>query len=871
MTVATTAACPEAEADQEPPPPPPPPVADGGTFDDTLSLTSDDDVDAFNARGFTNITGDVVIGADVQNCVLEHVQSIRGRIRADQATQLTTLAFPRLAITGGLEAIDTPALETLAFPALIFVNGDALFRRTSAEDLSGLTDVIRIEGDLIVEENLELIALNRLGKVESVEGRFIVRDNPKLEDVAIGPVAAVGGDLVVEDNDALQSSEGLEGLETVGGDLVVSDNDALNSADGLSSVAAVGGDLVISDNDSLEDLDGAGGVEVVGGDLTVSDNNALTDVDALRDVESVGGELRLDGNQGVEDAGAIAILQALVDAGVVPSGQASVNGVVIFAQTRFDRLAVFSPSPGERFLRGADAILSIDVVVNIGNPSVQWSATLVDSNDAPIGVAIDLGTGQVLRVNTELLPIGRVRLEAVVTANGLVERRGVSVFIDDLVFAPEIEPISIRVGALAPTTEVTDGTLVVRVTERQPAALDATVLHPRDGDLSFLTQWSVDGVPLVSGAIFDLAQLAARVEPYQVTATITDRRGAEQSVPITVVVAPLVFTVDVIAPVLTGVPEGNDSLAPPYFDVVPIVLSLRHPWMQAFGATSVRVLDERGLLIANASGVASGPGVFRAQASTNVLDPGPHLLRVEVVDANGAVATAVASVDVLRVLFSAQLTSPFEGQVLQEGDPLAASASISHSLVDEGLLQRDVLRTRYFSSRSGLLRDAAGADVFAADATPSLVLPITGSQTITAEVNDSNGRVARSTRTIIVRSSNLSATLQSPAANTVLLPGTPVRLSTLVTKDVGVDALITWRIDGVELAANVAGYGTDPTNPARTDLNLGAFTFGAGIFNIPAFSEGTHTVELFVRVPEEDGPCHDPPSRPPASGDPGGR
>ena len=92
------------------------------------------------------------------------------------------------------------------------------------------------------------------------------------------PKDTVSGDLLIEDNAALLSLDGLSSLETVSGSLIVRRNAALVSVDGLAGVTSITGDLKIQDNAHLDqgeartvayDVIGEGNV---GGTITVSGN-----------------------------------------------------------------------------------------------------------------------------------------------------------------------------------------------------------------------------------------------------------------------------------------------------------------------------------------------------------------------------------------------------------------------------------------------------------------------------------------------------------------------------------------------------------------------------------------------------------------------
>ena len=114
----------------------------------------------------------------------------------------------------------------------------------------------------------------------------------------------VDGDLMILNNDLLASLEGLDGLQTVGATLAIGrrgsresylGNPALTSLAALRALRSVGG-LVIGDDDALTSLEGLGSIESIDGGVEINHNDALTSLEGLSALSSIGGELRISGN-----------------------------------------------------------------------------------------------------------------------------------------------------------------------------------------------------------------------------------------------------------------------------------------------------------------------------------------------------------------------------------------------------------------------------------------------------------------------------------------------------------------------------------------------------------------------------------------------
>ena len=107
-------------------------------------------------------------------------------------------------------------------------------------------------------------------------------------------ITSIGGNLLIQENDALTSLEGLK-ITSIGG-LTISNNAALTSLDGLESITSVGGHLEIVHTDILLSLAGLSGITAVGGHLLIKGNDALTSLDGLKGITAVGQDLEISSN-----------------------------------------------------------------------------------------------------------------------------------------------------------------------------------------------------------------------------------------------------------------------------------------------------------------------------------------------------------------------------------------------------------------------------------------------------------------------------------------------------------------------------------------------------------------------------------------------
>jgi len=116
----------------------------------------------------------------------------------------------------------------------------------------------------------------------SVTGILTI-SGPDITDLSpLSSVTSVGGDLFIQDNPVLTNLVGLGGITSVGEDLFIAGNPVLTNLDGLAGITSVGGAfLQIHDNAVLTNLDGLSGITSVGGNLQINRNGVLTNLDGF--------------------------------------------------------------------------------------------------------------------------------------------------------------------------------------------------------------------------------------------------------------------------------------------------------------------------------------------------------------------------------------------------------------------------------------------------------------------------------------------------------------------------------------------------------------------------------------------------------------
>jgi hypothetical protein len=256
-----------------------------------------------------------------------HVRLVIGDLRVTHS-ELTSLSLPLLAVSGSILIQDNLSLADAVVHPLA-LGGDLVLARNpvlaSIYTDIGLGNHAPMAGSLTVEDAplLKFFYMQspRLG------GAFTLR-RTGIEFLALDSLLEVGGDLILEANDALTSAAARH-IGLIGGDLVLRGNDAMvapfdwstfigRPSPDHSGDTVIGGEIVVSDNARLVSLSyipaiSARGVRITGnpaleyvafyylvaitGDWIISDNATLTHFGSSSDpLQVVSGSIRIERN-----------------------------------------------------------------------------------------------------------------------------------------------------------------------------------------------------------------------------------------------------------------------------------------------------------------------------------------------------------------------------------------------------------------------------------------------------------------------------------------------------------------------------------------------------------------------------------------------
>lgn len=165
----------------------------------------------------------------------------------------------------------------------IRVSGDVQIDGTDLDTLAGLERLVEIGGDLRIVDNSRLTSLDGLDGLRHVEGKVELLENRALGRVSLKRLEEAE-ELVFSGTSLLSQLGGLTALTQVRGRLYLAGHQALTDLHGLERLERVGA-LSLEQNPALASLDGLDGLLDIEGALVVRSNPALPAcaAEALRD------------------------------------------------------------------------------------------------------------------------------------------------------------------------------------------------------------------------------------------------------------------------------------------------------------------------------------------------------------------------------------------------------------------------------------------------------------------------------------------------------------------------------------------------------------------------------------------------------------
>ena len=222
------------------------------------------------------------------------------------------------------------------YPNCINIMGDIVITSLgdSITDLSGLSKIQSIAGDLEITKNPLLTNLSGLDNLGSIEGRLIISLNSKLTNLDhLNNLQKVSNGININRNDGLEKIVGLSALDSVANQIRIVNNPKLSTINGIENLSTPT-NIIIRQNDVLTSLSIANSINSlydvwIDSNLILNELNAfanlqnirdtlrmlylpqLTSLDAFNKVRMVGGNLNINNNANLQSVDGLNALESV--------------------------------------------------------------------------------------------------------------------------------------------------------------------------------------------------------------------------------------------------------------------------------------------------------------------------------------------------------------------------------------------------------------------------------------------------------------------------------------------------------------------------------------------------------------------------------
>lgn len=196
-------------------------------------------------------------------------------------------------------------------------------------NLNGLSSLRRVQGQLFISNNPNLIVLDGLPALDSVGGGIEISGNPQLETVnGFSSLTIVHNTLLISNNPKLTSFDGFNKVERItsffDSQVIIDNNASLPNVDGLASLRSFSGKstyVVISNNPALSNINGLSSLRSLNGTatgLSIINNPLLKNLDGLSSLRIFGldliGSIEIMDNATLESIDGLSNINAQFDA-----------------------------------------------------------------------------------------------------------------------------------------------------------------------------------------------------------------------------------------------------------------------------------------------------------------------------------------------------------------------------------------------------------------------------------------------------------------------------------------------------------------------------------------------------------------------------
>ncbi len=153
--------------------------------------------------------------------------------------------------------------------------------------------------DVYIRSDCEdpILDLTGLSQIKKIDGYLWIEDNHKLNSLAgLENIEQIGDFLRIEHNEQLTAIDNFFSLEKIGQDVEILHNENLQTIAGFESLVEIGGAITIRENQNLDEVTGFEEVNSVVQNISIKENPNLTTVDALKKLTSCSQDIDISNN-----------------------------------------------------------------------------------------------------------------------------------------------------------------------------------------------------------------------------------------------------------------------------------------------------------------------------------------------------------------------------------------------------------------------------------------------------------------------------------------------------------------------------------------------------------------------------------------------
>ena len=184
--------------------------------------------------------------------------------------------------------------------------------RSNITDLTPLSNMTHITGNLRIQQNGQLDNINALNNLQSIGGYFNVNNNDQLTTLGdFSALQTVGEYFAVWQNSNLSSLGDFPVLQSIGENFNVNNNTELTTLGAFSDLQSVGGVFSVWQNSNLSSLGDFPALQSIGEFFNVQSNDRLLAPGNFPVLQSIGGYFNVDNSNKLTSLGDFSNLQSI--------------------------------------------------------------------------------------------------------------------------------------------------------------------------------------------------------------------------------------------------------------------------------------------------------------------------------------------------------------------------------------------------------------------------------------------------------------------------------------------------------------------------------------------------------------------------------